>query len=366
MKLVQYLRGEKESYKWRLKKHSSLAKATKVVIPALIGFFIASLLSPLIGPAIAKFYVSIDLAEKPSLTIKAFYSPTSQSYQEGSKLKDFENLTWKNDYGIYWFMTQNTGDVDIWNFKIDLNFLGAVVASNTVPEGGADFSILNTGSAQIIENGEETDNIRYCSKMICANHLMKDQAIIVGFVIDHKIRENVAYFDFNPSNEFTGKYSWYYCGAKFEERIEGCIVGNENITKAVWVNYGIWIRNSSDLFQESIEYFNRSLDIDPNYVPALFQRGISRGMIGGVGENETNLEYLLKSLEDFERVIMIDENNKKAWYNKGVVELKISDYYLENKEKSELYYWRCVTSLENALSIDPDYTQAKNMLDTLR
>lgn len=328
-----------------------------LILPALVGFIIAMFLSPLISPLISRLYVGLDLVDKPKLTVKGFYSPVSQSYEEGSRLKDFDNAVWKEDYGIYNFLIHNTGEVPITNLRVEINFLGDVISSKKVLAGGADFIILDTTPATVIENGIEVGNLRYCSKIIRAYQLLEDQAIIVGFIIDHKIRENTYYIDFNPTNDYSGEYTWYYRDANFKEEIIGHIEGREDITKAVWVNHGIWIRNNFNALWESITYFNLALTMDPTYTPALLQRGISYGTIG---DNESDFNYLMKSLEDFEKLVLVEENNKKGWFNKGIVEYMISKIYYQQgeEEKSEEYYQLCKNDLEKAISIDPNYEKA--------
>jgi len=89
-------------------------------------------------------------------------------------------------------------------------------------------------------------------------------------------------------------------------------------------------------FQESITYFDRVLEIDPNHVLALNNKGIAL----------VKMEKPEESITYFDRVLEIDPNYVEALNNKGVALVQ-----MEKPEESITYF-------DRVLEIDPNHVLA--------
>ena len=96
----------------------------------------------------------------------------------------------------------------------------------------------------------------------------------------------------------------------------------------------IWV-----IILKCIHYFDRALEIDPNYESALNNKGVAL----------LNLHNYTEALDYFDRVLEIDPNFKQALNNKG---LSLSE--LGNHSGSSMDYF------DRALEIDPNFKQALN------
>jgi len=100
---------------------------------------------------------------------------------------------------------------------------------------------------------------------------------------------------------------------------------------------------------EAILYFDKVLEIDPNNVKALINKGVA---VASLGEFVDALQY-------FDKVLEIDPNNIKALNNKGTALIKLSseagpeEIRIENLKEALKYF-------DKALEIDPDYRIAEH------
>ena len=98
-------------------------------------------------------------------------------------------------------------------------------------------------------------------------------------------------------------------------------------------------------YEESLLYCDKALEIDPNHVLALGNKGVA---LGNLGRYEEAISYFDKALE-------IDPNNADALYNKGFALYNLGRY------KEAISYF------DKALEIDPNYANAlKNKNEALR
>src|SRR5574342_751628 len=98
---------------------------------------------------------------------------------------------------------------------------------------------------------------------------------------------------------------------------------------------GITLRKTGNP-KESILYFNKVLDINPNHLEALLNKGHALGRIGRYND----------ALVWYDRVLKIDSNNVLALINIG-----LCYHYLKEYEKAVLFY-------EKILEKHPDHANA--------
>jgi transitional endoplasmic reticulum ATPase len=97
-------------------------------------------------------------------------------------------------------------------------------------------------------------------------------------------------------------------------------------------------------FEESIEYYSRAIELDPNYSSAYFNRALSYAILNKYQEAE----------RDAETVMDIEPESYDAPYVMGIV----AEYQQDYQGAKEWY--------EKALSKNPKYEQAKARLDQLK
>ena len=140
-----------------------------------------------------------------------------------------------------------------------------------------------------------------------------------------------------------------------------------------YYNRGNALRESGDIKGE-IEFYNKALRINPNYVEAYFNRGNALRKLGD----------MKRAIEDYNQALRINPNYAEAYYNRGAIRVQsedmkggIEDYNQAlriNPNYAEAYYNRGVTraqlkggiedfneALEDfneALRINPNYAEA--------
>lgn len=112
-----------------------------------------------------------------------------------------------------------------------------------------------------------------------------------------------------------------------------CAGANE--TSIDWFMKGLDLYNQ-EKFDESIQAYNRALELDPNDSEAWNNKGVDEGILGRYDE----------ALKSFENAVALNESYAQAWYNIGV----IYDY--------KGYYYTAVQAYKRATQIDPSYQKA--------
>lgn len=126
-----------------------------------------------------------------------------------------------------------------------------------------------------------------------------------------------------------------------------------NMIKSFYIIYDIYdlydkgyFYNGKGNYRESIKYFDKVLEIDPNHISALSQKGIS---LYKLGEYEEAIEYYNKALE-------IDPNFIEALLNGGVALIKLKKY-----NEAILYFDKLIKIASNKT----DATSSRFVTDAL-
>jgi Flp pilus assembly protein TadD, contains TPR repeats len=93
---------------------------------------------------------------------------------------------------------------------------------------------------------------------------------------------------------------------------------------------------NQERYNDSLEAYNRALELDPNDFEAWNNKGIDEGLLGRYDE----------ALKSFENAVAINESYAEAWYNMGVI------YDFKG------YYYTAVQAYKRATQIDPSYHKA--------
>jgi tetratricopeptide (TPR) repeat protein len=115
----------------------------------------------------------------------------------------------------------------------------------------------------------------------------------------------------------------------------GPSLGQSNETSSYWFQQGMALYEQ-DRFSESLDAYEKALELDPTDSEAWNNRGIDLGLLGRYDE----------ALESFERAVALNESYAEAWYNMGV----IYDY--------KGYYYTAVQAYKKATQINPSYQKA--------
>lgn len=116
--------------------------------------------------------------------------------------------------------------------------------------------------------------------------------------------------------------------------------------------------------------YNKSIELDPNYSIAIYNRGLSK----------YELEDYLEAIKDFDKAIELGYNNPNLYSTRGLCNYKIKDYYeflwdydkaIELDPNVAYYYvnrgvakemtsnpYGAITDYSEAISINPDYALA--------
>ena len=112
--------------------------------------------------------------------------------------------------------------------------------------------------------------------------------------------------------------------------------------KVSWNRLGIWYFRKNEL-DEAREHFERALEVDEEYVPAL-------NNLAGVYYNRADFD---KAIEICERILAVNPRATKPHVNIGRA------YYLKGDRKKAVEHWQA------ALAIDPNEPEAKQCLTEL-
>ncbi len=108
-----------------------------------------------------------------------------------------------------------------------------------------------------------------------------------------------------------------------------------NETSTDWFMKGLDLYNQ-DKIEESLQAYNRALELDPNDYEAWNNKGIDEGLLGKYDD----------ALVSFGNAVAINESYAEAWYNMGVI--------YDFKE----YYGSAVQAYKRATQINPSYQKA--------
>jgi tetratricopeptide (TPR) repeat protein len=113
------------------------------------------------------------------------------------------------------------------------------------------------------------------------------------------------------------------------------VFAGENETATVWFMKGLDLYNQ-EKYDESLEAYNRALELDPNDFEAWNNKGIDEGLLGMYDE----------ALKSFENAVALNESYAEAWYNMGVI------YDFKG------YYHTAIQAYKRATQINPSYQKA--------
>jgi len=106
-------------------------------------------------------------------------------------------------------------------------------------------------------------------------------------------------------------------------------------TSIDWFMKGLDLYNQ-DKFEESLQAYNRALELNPNDFEAWNNKGIDEGLLGKYDD----------ALVSFGNAVAINDSYAEAWYNMGVI--------YDFKE----YYASAVQAYKRATQINPSYQKA--------
>lgn len=113
------------------------------------------------------------------------------------------------------------------------------------------------------------------------------------------------------------------------------VCAGANETSSEWFMKGLDLYNQ-DKIDESLQAYNRALELDPNDYEAWNNKGIDEGLLGKYDD----------ALVSFGNAVAINESYAEAWYNMGVI--------YDFKE----YYGSAVQAYKRATQINPSYQKA--------
>ncbi len=108
-----------------------------------------------------------------------------------------------------------------------------------------------------------------------------------------------------------------------------------NETSIDWFIKGLDLYNQ-EKFDESLQAYNRALELNPNDFEAWNNKGIDEGLLGKYDD----------ALVSFENAVAINDSYAEAWYNMGVI--------YDFKE----YYASAVQAYKRATQLNPSYQKA--------
>jgi tetratricopeptide (TPR) repeat protein len=108
-----------------------------------------------------------------------------------------------------------------------------------------------------------------------------------------------------------------------------------NETSIYWFMKGYNLYNQ-EKFNESLQAYDKALELDPLDFEAWNNRGTDLGLLGNYDE----------ALKSFENAVSLNDSYAEAWYNMGVI------YDIKG------YYATAVQAYKRATQIDPSYQKA--------
>jgi tetratricopeptide (TPR) repeat protein len=113
------------------------------------------------------------------------------------------------------------------------------------------------------------------------------------------------------------------------------VCAGANETSSEWFMKGLDLYNQ-DKIDESLQAYNRALELDPNDYEAWNNKGIDEGLLGKYDD----------ALVSLKNAVAINESYAEAWYNMGV----IYDF--------KKYYANAIQAYKRATQLNPSYQKA--------
>ena len=204
---------------------------------------------------------------------------------------------------------------------------GSLIAFSTEPG--------NTAS-----DGDKENSI-YCISL-ARNMKLENTSLDQVF---RNVRREVLYSSNNSqrpieASQLTGS-TFYLVKSNFSkefEKIESLISNNKNNEAKILIN-NIILKESNNKrahkllgdnyfalknFELAIDYYDTAIKIDTNYIPAITQKTKVYEEIGdnygSLGDYQKQNEYYKKSLDEINKLIILDENNKDLYNRRGIIQ----------------------------------------------
>lgn len=324
-----------------------------------VGFLISLFLSPLFSGRVTQLYTRLGVYDPPPVNVRCRYKETG--YDVGTVVDEYGGIEWKESYGVYVLTIQNQGNQRVNTVRTELFFPGIVRTVRKPEVGEAEFQVLDRRLADATVDGQPHEVVQ-CSKKISAESLYPDEGLVVEFVVDHDLSDDPFKHDLNPRQQFEVEYRWKAQGYPFTETIDEQVEDAEAQYATALVNRGIWLRERRADPPGATADFDHALDIYPDFPPALFQKGLTHLKAADATVDRDHLE---KAISLFEDVTDVAPRYAQAWKHLGECYLWLLSTQFLDETETEDYRQRGIECASTAVEIDPEYTEARTLLENL-
>lgn len=328
---------------------------------AIVGFLLTVIVSPLISKRVTQAYQDLGVYREPALSIHARIS--SDMYKKGASVSKYGGLEWKDTFKEYRVTIKNEEQVEAENVRSNLNFPGPVIAINRNELGGGRFRVNNSSSVELTRNGREYVDTLYCSQTIWAEQLLPENTIQVEFIVDHDTSRGEHFVDLDPSRKFSVSFEWVNGGVRFDSEESSEIEGVEEIYKwTLFKHAGESTVSGSS--REGVEFAEKALEIDPDFHPAVLQKGVCEIESG---KQENDLETIEAGIGTVSRAISMRPSHKEQYRHKATAELLLHNLTKDKTNyDSEEYRKSAIDTLESACDQFNHFSAGKRLLDKIR
>ncbi|MFD1511738.1 hypothetical protein [Halomarina rubra] len=204
----------------RIKKRILSLSRHDAIVGGVVGLIIAAVFQPFLVAFVTDIYVGVGAPGYKAPSIETEFSQGKESFEPGSEVIYFENLTWKSEYQLYRVKIDNNGDQLVRDLKVTVPLPGCVEHVNTEgPAVQGDYDIEDTITARMSGSGLKDSPIEphQCSKVIQANFLDPGESITVEFIVTDKF-EKCDLLNGIPDNpDIITTYRWSVSNSVYKE-----------------------------------------------------------------------------------------------------------------------------------------------------
>ena len=174
---------------------------------AVVGLLISAAIQPFAIAAFTDMYVSMGAPGHTPPPLDVEVSKMENSFSEGERLEEYENLVWNDSYERYRVTIENTGGKAAYDIETRVPLPGCIVGiSQDTAFSETEVILTNQLAGRL--NGNLSEAEYDCSKIINANQLFPGERIVVDFVIKDEFSDCDVLIGFHHGAETITEYQW--------------------------------------------------------------------------------------------------------------------------------------------------------------
>lgn len=331
-----------------------------IIVSLIVGLLISNLLAGwIVGVQVA----GTDPVQGPE--IQPHVSKTDVSYENGMKIRGFEDLRWQHGYELYHVSVHNPGQKAVTNIQSTIDFPGCIVGYRK--QQLADRVSLQTLEDAYIVQGNASMRVTHCDQELRISRLSPGDTATVAIVVKrfgtgfpNKTTDSIIY-DQKVSHNATFSYNWWFKGHRAQKESTVRVKNANQSYVDTYLNFGLVAIENGE-FKRGVAYHREAFEISPKNPEVLRKFGYA---VIEYGYEQEDRGHILNGRDLINRGIELNSSNPWGWYYRAVAETYLAVTTNDTRE-TKIHYCLAKASVEQATrngSVISPAEDLKNRLD---